>query len=58
MALYFYAPVIPVVICVAVYLDMYGTNEKCWLSYNNYVVMAMLGPILLFIVVSRLSWAW
>jgi len=38
------------VICVAVYLDMYGTNEKCWLSYNNYVVMAMLGPILLFIV--------
>jgi len=45
-------PIVPVVICVALYMDRYGTNDRCWLTFNFYTVIAMLGPILLCILLN------
>lgn len=43
-----------VILCLVLYLDKYGTNDKCWLTFNNYIILAMLGPILFLILVSDL----
>ena len=46
------APLAIVVLCIGLYLDKYGLNEQCWLTYNDYIIMAMLGPVLFCIFVS------
>jgi len=50
-----YVAVVPagiVILCVSMYLNKYGLNEKCWLTYNDYLIFAMLVPILFCLFVS------
>lgn len=48
-------PVLVVGIFSAMKFEMYGLNTLCWITYNEYLVLlAMLGPILIYILVTIL----